>query len=129
MRHRPSMRCAAGSLLHSRAAAGMTAIKAPPSIPLPSEGTMSSPTTRRDFLKVGALAGAGFFVADNLSAAPLRQPGPNERVNVGVIGAGGQGASDTNSVAKFANIVALCDVDEARAAKQFAQYPKAQRYT
>src|SRR5437868_22994 len=90
-----------------------------------------SPTSRRDFLKQSALAGVGFWVAGGLTAAPSRQPGPNERVNVGVIGAGGQGGSDTNSVNKtgLANIVALCDVDEARAAKQFAAFPKAERYT
>jgi predicted dehydrogenase len=88
-------------------------------------GTMSSPTSRRKFLQTSALAGAGFFVAGGLTAAPLRQPGPNDRVNVAVIGAGGQGNSDTNSVAKHANIVALCDVDDTRAAPTYRQFPKA----
>jgi len=89
---------------------------------------MKSATSRRGFLKQGALAGTGFWVAGGLMAAP-KQPGPGDRVNVAVIGAGGQGGSDTNAVAMLANIVALCDVDEARAAKQFALYPKATRYT
>src|SRR5438270_10192142 len=89
-----------------------------------------SPTSRRDFLKQSALAGVGFWVAGGLTAAPSRQPGPNERVNVGVIGCGGQGGGDTNSVnnTKLVNIVALCDVDDARAAGAYRAYPKAAVY-
>src|SRR5262245_30654422 len=73
------------------------------------ETAMNSATSRRDFMKQCAVAGVGFWAAGGATAAPLRQPGPNERVNVAVIGAGGQGAGDTNAVfaTQLANIVAL----------------------
>jgi predicted dehydrogenase len=89
---------------------------------------MTPPASRRDFLQTTALAGVGFWVAGGLTAAPSKQPGPNERVNVAVIGAGGQGASNTNNVAKLANLVALCDVDDVRAAPTYRQFPKVPVY-
>ncbi|HID77799.1 MAG TPA: Gfo/Idh/MocA family oxidoreductase, partial [Planctomycetaceae bacterium] len=52
---------------------------------------------------------------------------PNERLNIAGIGVGGRGAANVNGVAGE-NIVALCDVDEARAGKTFERYPKAKRY-
>jgi predicted dehydrogenase len=85
-------------------------------------------SSRRRFLKQTALAGTGFWVAGGLVAAPLRQPGPNERVNIAVIGVGGQGESNINSVVKLANIVALCDVDEARAGRTYKKFPNVPRY-
>ena len=54
---------------------------------------------------------------------------PSERVNVGGIGAGGMGGGDIATVARLgANIVALCDVDDERAAGSFHAFPKARRY-
>jgi predicted dehydrogenase len=91
--------------------------------------TMALSKSRRDFLKQSALAGTGFWVAGGLTGAPLRQPGPNERVDVAAIGSGGRGSADINSVASAGgNIVALCDVDDAQAAKMYARFPKAKRY-
>jgi predicted dehydrogenase len=55
---------------------------------------------------------------------------PNEKLNVAGIGIGSQGGSDVGEVAGLGhNIVALCDVDENYAAKQFAKYPQAKRFT
>ncbi|HXA80884.1 MAG TPA: Gfo/Idh/MocA family oxidoreductase, partial [Opitutaceae bacterium] len=88
---------------------------------------MKHDKNRRQFLKQASLAGLGFWVAGGLRAADSKSP--NEKLNVAVIGAGGQGAGDTNAVAGCGeNIVALCDVDEERAKGQFEKYPKAQRY-
>jgi predicted dehydrogenase len=54
---------------------------------------------------------------------------PSERVNVAGIGAGGMGGGDIATHSKNgANIVALCDVDEERAAGSFRAFPKARRY-
>ncbi|MGH7134365.1 MAG: hypothetical protein ACREHD_01410 [Pirellulales bacterium] len=54
---------------------------------------------------------------------------PSERVNVAGIGAGGMGGGDIATVHRLgANIVALCDVDEARAAGSFNAFPQARRY-
>ena len=45
------------------------------------------------------------------------------------IGAGGMGGGDIATVAGLgANIVALCDVDEARAGRSFQNFPDARRY-
>src|ERR1035441_3334907 len=41
---------------------------------------------------------------------------------------GGQGGVDLNDAAKTENIVALCDVDEARAAINFARFGKQPKY-
>jgi len=50
------------------------------------------------------------------------------KLNVAAIGCGGQGGVDLNEAAKTENIVALCDVDEARAAQNFKRYEKAPKY-
>ncbi|HYV34079.1 MAG TPA: Gfo/Idh/MocA family oxidoreductase [Gemmataceae bacterium] len=91
---------------------------------------MSTSTSRRKFLKQGALAGTGFWVAGGLTAAQNKPAQPGERVNVAVIGSGGRGGDDLNSVngTGQANIVALCDVDEQQAGAAFKKFPKAGRY-
>jgi predicted dehydrogenase len=89
---------------------------------------MSSANTRRDFLRHGAAAGVGFWIAGGLRADTPRRPGPNDRLNIGVIGAGGQGGSNLRAVARTENIVALCDVDERRAADAYRDFPRARRY-
>src|SRR5262245_45648340 len=62
------------------------------------------------------LGGAGFIA-------------PSERVNLAGIGAGGMGGGDIATHAKLgANVVALCDVDEQRAAGLFGAHPQARRY-
>jgi predicted dehydrogenase len=48
-------------------------------------------------------------------------------LNLAGIGVGGQGASDLQSVSSQ-NIVALCDVDWARADESFRRFPQARRY-
>jgi predicted dehydrogenase len=54
---------------------------------------------------------------------------PSERINVAGIGAGGMGGGDIATVSRLgANIVALCDVDDERAAGSFRAFPEARRY-
>jgi predicted dehydrogenase len=89
---------------------------------------MTRQTSRRDFVKYAALAGTGFWVAGGSEAAQ-NPPGPNDRLNIAIIGAGGRGKNNLDAVARSENIVALCDVDEQRAAKAFGEHPKATRYT
>ncbi len=52
---------------------------------------------------------------------------PNSKLNLAGVGIGGQGASDLEQL-ESENIVALCDVDAAYAAKTFNKYPGAKRY-
>jgi predicted dehydrogenase len=80
--------------------------------------------TRRRFT---ATATASVFAGAYL---PRRVFGANERLNVAGIGVGGQGGGDVKDLADAGcNIVALCDVDESRAAESFQRFPKAARYT
>ena len=84
-----------------------------------AEHSWRQPEARRSRFMVvprHVLGGAGFVA-------------PNERLNVAGIGAGGMGGGDIATVARLgANIVALCDVDDARAAGSFQAFPKAHRY-
>jgi predicted dehydrogenase len=82
---------------------------------------------RRQFLKVSALAGVGFWAAGGVEAAQ-RRPAANDRLNVAIIGAGGQGAGNLRNIDITENIVALCDADDRRAAGSYKQHPRAARY-
>ncbi|MBV9126309.1 MAG: Gfo/Idh/MocA family oxidoreductase [Planctomycetes bacterium] len=86
---------------------------------------MTRRSSRRDFLKQTTLAGVGFWVAGVAGARESKSP--NEKLNIAVIGCGGQGASDLGNVSSQ-NIVALCDVDEKRAAESFNKHPRAKKY-
>ncbi|MFW6169012.1 MAG: Gfo/Idh/MocA family protein [Planctomycetota bacterium] len=87
---------------------------------------MSRQLTRRAMLRNTGLAGVGVWISGATSGAAA-SPSPNERLNVLCIGVGGRGAADVNGVASE-NIVALCDVDNRRAAKTFEKFPKAKRF-
>jgi hypothetical protein len=52
----------------------------------------------------------------------------NEKLNIAGIGMGTRGPGIVRGAAASENIVAVCDVDEARAAKGFAAFPKATQY-
>lgn len=61
---------------------------------------------------------------------------PSDKLNIAAIGAGGKGNSNIRMAARWEkgslktmeNIVALCDVDQERAAETFKQFPDAKRY-
>lgn len=75
------------------------------------------------------------FVAAAASALgvtyiPRRAWGANERFYVAGIGVGGKGAGEVRDVtAAGGTFVALCDVDEKRAARTFRDFPESKRYT
>ena len=78
--------------------------------------------SRRAF--VGAVSSTFSF-----TFVPSRVWGANERLNIAGIGVGGKGAGEINDAAREGcNIVALCDVDESRAAKTFGKFPDAKKY-
>jgi predicted dehydrogenase len=83
------------------------------------------PSNRRRFL-LGAMASAASFAA--LAPARLRAVGANNRVRVGVIGAGGQGARHAESLATLQDVevVYICDVDLRRLEEQKARAPHAE---
>lgn len=85
-----------------------------------------SKLTRRRMLRNTALAGITVCATGVVRSAAGRQT-PNEKLNIAMIGSGGRGAANLASV-RGENIVALCDVDERRAAKAFEQYPDASKF-
>ena len=86
--------------------------------------------TRRHFFYGSMLAGAapfaGFGAPASLKSAGYKSP--NEKLNFAAIGSGGQGASNIRAASPTENIVALCDVDDRRAAESFKGFPKATAY-
>ena len=91
---------------------------------------MSHRLTRRDLLERTAIVGATIAVGGLSWAEQAPKPrriSPNEKLNIAGIGVGGMGAADMNAVSTE-NIVALCDVDEARAADTFKRFPNARKY-
>jgi len=86
--------------------------------------------TRRHFFYGSLLAGAvptgGYGATPSLKSAGYKSP--NEKLNIASIGAGGRASADIDACATE-NIVALCDVDQDRAAAVFKKYDKATRHT
>ena len=88
---------------------------------------MASHVTRRQFLRQAALTGSA-TAAGTLAAPAFGAPGsPNDKLNIAIIGPGGRGASNLQGVSGE-NIVAICDVDDRRAAGAFKKFPRAKRY-
>src|SRR5205085_4192217 len=86
--------------------------------------------SRRYFFYGSLLAGA-VPVACYVSVHSLRALGYKpfyDKLNVASIGCGGQGGVILNQAAQTENIVALCDVDEARASANFEKFRKAPKY-
>ena len=86
-------------------------------------------SSRRDFLKSASVLSAGAVFIPNLMSCS-----PSGRLNIAVIGVGGQGHSNWSKMINQKdpkwneNIVALCDVDDNRAAEAFSAMPKAKRF-
>ena len=90
----------------------------------------SSRINRRQFVRRTGGAIALFNILPGRLVSGAETPAPGGKLNVAGIGIGSQGGSDVGEVAKLGhNIVALCDVDHNYAAKQFAAYPNAKRFT
>ena len=90
---------------------------------------ISSPINRRQFIR-GAGAGVALFniLPSSLMRGAERMT-PGDKLNLAGIGIGSRGGADLAEVAGLGhNIVALCDVDENYAAKEFAKYPNAKRF-
>src|ERR1700734_2988347 len=74
-------------------------------------------------LLAGAVPSGGFGSVPSLPTLghkPFR-----EKLNVAAVGCGGQGGADLVAASRTENIVALCDVDENRAAQNYTRFDKA----
>src|SRR5690349_3161746 len=47
------------------------------------------------------------------AASAMRVWGANEKINMGIIGLGGRGGSHMSGFPRIANVVAVCDIDQA----------------
>jgi predicted dehydrogenase len=85
---------------------------------------------RREFIKTGALAAAGFMIVPRFVLGGKGYTAPSDRLTIASVGCGGKGESDIYNFDKSgkANIAYLCDVDDARAAKTVGRFPKAKYY-
>jgi hypothetical protein len=86
--------------------------------------------SRRHFFFGSLLASAvpqgGFGSTPSLRS--LGYKSLNDKLNIAAIGVGTRGPEILRGVAGSENIVALCDVNDAKAAPTFAKYEKAKRY-
>src|ERR1700716_3087798 len=89
-----------------------------------------SGVSRRHFffgtLLAGAIPAGGFGSVPSLRALGYKPF--YDKLNVAAIGCGGQGGVDLIDAGRTENIVALCDVDETRAAANFQRFDKAPKY-
>ncbi len=87
---------------------------------------MKSHWNRRQVLRQAALAGAAAALG-TLPARPLLAASPNEKLNVAVVGCANRGGANLGGVSSE-NVVALCDVDDRRAARAYKAHPKARKF-
>ena len=78
--------------------------------------------TRRDFIKTTSLASAALAFP-----SILRSQSPNNKLNIALCGVGGRGWDAVQGL-KSENFVAFCDVDDARAAKTYDEFPGVPRF-
>ena len=83
--------------------------------------------SRREFLKAAALTGVGYWAF--AGHAPKVSASANERIAFACIGVGGKGDGDTANAARFADIVAVCDVGRPQLNAAVRRYPNAKPYT
>jgi hypothetical protein len=87
---------------------------------------MRSRWSRRRFLRGAASVGAGAWFLPVVSAASYRA---NEKLGVALVGCGTRGRGLLEAVRRVGeNVVALCDVNEQRAAQAFAMAPEVPKH-
>ena len=84
-------------------------------------------TSRRLFLRRTAALIVAASVAPAYIPKLRSAVAPSQKLNLAFVGAGGRATTNLESM-ESENIVALCDVDENRAAASFKKYPDAKRY-
>ena len=82
--------------------------------------------SRRQFIYTTALA-ASSLAATSYAAPRAKVKSPNQKLDIGAIGAGGKGGDDARNCASE-NIVAVCDVDANVLAAAARTWPKARQY-
>lgn len=83
--------------------------------------------TRRNFMSSAAAAGVAFTIVPSHVLGGTKHIAPSEKLNIAGIGAGGMAFNNLKNCAKE-NIVALCDVDDRRAADAYKMFSTAKRF-
>ncbi|MCS7265977.1 MAG: Gfo/Idh/MocA family oxidoreductase [Armatimonadetes bacterium] len=82
---------------------------------------------RRKFIRGALLSGFGFLILRNPKSAWSYQA--NNKLNMAFVGAGGQGGGLVGVFSGMGeNVVALCDVDDQRAAESYKRFPNAKKF-
>ena len=84
-------------------------------------------TTRRQFIASAAAAGVMAKLGVAASSARQGRLVKGRKINIACVGCGGKGADDVRQFSGE-NIVALCDVDLARASQAVLSHPKAKLF-
>lgn len=82
---------------------------------------------RRKFITNTALTAGSAIVVARRVLGGVGYTAPSDKLDIAAIGAGGQAEWDLDQLVSE-NIVALCDVDDERAAKSYQKFPQARRY-
>jgi len=97
--------------------------------------TNSPVRSRRTFLKTAGAAAAisslpSWFVEQCAAQQAKRaeSPPPSEKVDLALIGCGGQGRGDAKNAQRYGQIVAVCDVDAGHVAAAQKDFPGAEGY-
>jgi predicted dehydrogenase len=85
-------------------------------------------SSRRSFLRHTGTSLAVFSVVPGSVLGLRGQASPNNKLNIGFIGVGGRGAANLQGLGRE-SVVALCDVDTARAGNAFQKYPAAKQFS
>ena len=84
--------------------------------------------SRRSFItRTSAVAAGAFMVPFTTRYGAGYGMKANDKLNIAVIGAGGQGMANLQDC-RAENVVALCDVSETAASRAFKQFPDAKRF-
>ena len=86
---------------------------------------MQTHIPRRRFLQCAA-AGSGFLILE--SASSVWSAEANEKLSVALVGVGGRGEWFTSTIPRMENLVALCDVDEAKNPDAYTRLSKARAF-
>jgi len=92
-----------------------------------AEKYKNSNISRRRFMGGVAAGAAAFTIVPRHVLGGVAYAAPSEKLNIAAIGSGGMGASNIDAVSSE-NIVALCDVDDERAAETYKKFPNVPRY-
>jgi hypothetical protein len=82
--------------------------------------------TRRTVLRGAALGTAGLVLLGDSRSA--RTYAANEKVNVALVGVSGRGSWFSDTMPRISNVVAMCDVNDRRAAPYYKAVPQAKTF-